>query len=520
MSQAKLLINSEKEFKLDDDLITIGRASDNTVSFPEDSNVSRYHAEIERRGENEFWIFDLNSSNGTTLNGEKITTEKPIFDGDILVFGGTSEIQILLSPVEEEEEDEEETDKESTEENAEGVEEEAPAKSKSKVSMLFILAGLTIGLAIICVMVAGIFYFRSSGGLAGSGCQAQAKILSPRNGDILKKASEIEIEMQNGECVRRVVFLLDDVEFASADSDPFSATLDPSKFPELAADGLDHTLTLKLEDENGNQIPQTSEIALALETIRTSKPKDENEGGDETNTETNPQTQPGKVEPQDSQMSLIDVQKMTKNIVPQFAGKFEYQSNNQEFLQAVRNMTAEYVSEGYFERAKKYDEFIAKEFIQNRDLDPPLGYILAMSRTKFEPTNKSEGAGLWNMDNNLVLENAYNGSCGAETIAAPTQKCAAIASSIYLKDIIRDVFDGDIIYGIAAFGMSKNEAEAWRDSLPPVQQRKDFWNVIKSPKQREEVVRFFAAATVAENPQKFGLENEKPLSILYKGYMK
>jgi hypothetical protein len=123
------------------------------------------------------------------------------------------------------------------------------------------------------------------------------------------------------------------------------------------------------------------------------------------------------------------------------------------------------------------------------------------------------------MDNQLVLDNAYNGSCEAETIAAPTQKCAAIASSIYLKDIIRDVFEGDIIYGIAAFGMSKNEAAEWKTKLPPPGERKDFWNVIKSPKQREEIVRFFAAATVAENPQKFGLENDRPLSELYRGYM-
>lgn len=516
MSEPKLVVNSEKEIDLNEGLITIGRASDNSISFSDDSNISRYHAEIESRGEGEYWIIDLNSSNGTTLNGEKVTSEKPLFHNDMLIFGGTSEIKVILSKEEAEEEDEGDKDEEKTAEQEPKVEtsEETP-QSGSKVSLLFIVAGLAIGLAVICVLAASIFYFTRSSETA-SGCEARAAISSPRNGDILKKEANIEIDLENSECVSRVLFLLDGEVIASSESEPFSASLDPGQFPDLAADGLDHKLSLVLEDVDGNRIGRSGEIALALETVRTSKPQDEIE-----NT-IPPEQLPQRIpvnQSSKSQMSLIDTRKMTKKVLPQFAGNFEYKASNQRFLQEVRKMTAEYASEGYFERARKFSDVIAKEYIQNRDLDPPLGFILAMSRTKFMPANKADGAGLWKMNNNLVLENAYNGSCEAETIAAPTQKCAAIASSIYIKDIIRDVFEGDIIYGIAAFGMSKNEAAAWKATLPPPAQRKDFWNVIKSQKQREEIVRFFAAATVAENPQKFGLKKDQPLSKLYKGYM-
>lgn len=534
MNGPRLLINGEREFEPDGTLISIGRASDNTIAFPEDSNVSRYHAEIERRGENELWIFDLNSSNGTTLNGERVTAEKPLFDGDTIVLGGTSTIEIALTPAagdEEEKEDEKKEDgAEQAESNAAGAGGAAGAEAavaepeKPKISLLIILAGLVLGLAFISVMAAGVFYLTRDGGLGGSGCQARARITSPRNGEILKKPAEIEIALENGDCVRRVEFLMDGKPFAEARSQPYTATLDPAEFPVLAADGLDHNLSLVLYDEEGTPLKQPGEIALALETIRTKKDDEEENGepgGPGNGDGGNGQTGNGNGPPvgTETQMSLIDVQKMTGNVLPQFAGKFEYQTGNQSFLEAVRKMTAEYASEGYFERARRYNDVIAKEFIQNRDLDPPLGYLLAMSRTKFEPTNMADGAGLWRMDNDLVLENAYNGSCGAETIAGPTQKCAAIASSIYIKDIIRDVFEGDIIYGIAAFGMSKNEAAAWKATLPPPAQRKDFWNVIRSPQQREEIVRFFAAATVAENPQKFGLENDRPLSDLYRSYM-
>ena len=209
---------------------------------------------------------------------------------------------------------------------------------------------------------------------------------------------------------------------------------------------------------------------------------------------------------------------MTGNVVKQFSGSFSYKTANPRFLQAVRKATANYVSKGYFARAQKYRDVINVAFIRERNLDPPLGYILAMSRSKFEPKNNAEGTGLWKMNNDFVVASSYNGLCGEETIASASQNCAAKASAHYLKDLILNVFEGDIVYGVAAFGMTPQEADAWKASLPA--DRAEFWSVIKSPKQRAEVANFFAAAMVAENPQKFGLENERPISELYSVFMK
>ncbi len=47
MDEAKLIVNTEKEFWFKNDLTTIGRTSDNTIAFADDSNVSRYHVETE-----------------------------------------------------------------------------------------------------------------------------------------------------------------------------------------------------------------------------------------------------------------------------------------------------------------------------------------------------------------------------------------------------------------------------------------------------------------------------------------
>lgn len=65
--------------------VLIGRAMDNDVVL-EDTGVSRYHAEIRLRGER-LYLRDLNSTNGTSVNGEDVT-EHALTDGDKISFAG------------------------------------------------------------------------------------------------------------------------------------------------------------------------------------------------------------------------------------------------------------------------------------------------------------------------------------------------------------------------------------------------------------------------------------------------
>lgn len=84
---------SGKEILLRDGIVTIGRATDNTVSFPGDSNISRFHAEIESTG-GEHRLIDLGSSNGTTVNGKPVKGSVFLADGDEIVLGGSSRIAV------------------------------------------------------------------------------------------------------------------------------------------------------------------------------------------------------------------------------------------------------------------------------------------------------------------------------------------------------------------------------------------------------------------------------------------
>ncbi|HEX4950930.1 MAG TPA: FHA domain-containing protein [Blastocatellia bacterium] len=72
---------------------SIGRSGDNTIQIDEPT-VARYHAMIERRG-NDFWLNDLGSSNGTILNGMTLTAEQPLKFGDTISLGGTTAIRVV-----------------------------------------------------------------------------------------------------------------------------------------------------------------------------------------------------------------------------------------------------------------------------------------------------------------------------------------------------------------------------------------------------------------------------------------
>lgn len=482
---------------------TVGRASDNFVSFSGDSNVSRYHAEIESRGD-DFYIIDLGSGNGTAINGARISGEKLLKNGDRLSFGGTSDAEFFIDKeksfptFDADAETEEEKYIEKQEEEIADETEKA-----SKISPMLATTALVCGLAVICAVGAVAYYFTRP----AAKCDATAVISRPETGDVLKSETAIEVETENAGCISRAVFVLDDeLVIDSKDGGSLSSLIDPREYPELA-DGLNHSLKLILEDEEGNQIGEPSEVLLAFETLATPTPKPE--------ISPEPNQTPKTIE-QKTEVSLLETQEMAQRLVKQFAGGAEYRFNKQ-FLQEVQKRTAEYKTEGFSQRAMQYRDAINEAFVKEQNIDPPLGFVLAMSRSKFVPAIQNGNEGLWQISKTLVTSNSYDGTCEDKNLSEPTQKCAAIATSVYMKALANNIFENDFVYAVAAFGLSPLEASQLKDSLP--QNRQDFWLNLKSPEQREQIVKFFAAGIVAENPQKFGLKTDAPLSEMYKIFM-
>lgn len=68
---------------------SIGRSSANDIALVDD-RISRRHAVIQRQTHDEFWLMDLESSNGTYLNGRRITAAERLRDRDQIRIAGFS----------------------------------------------------------------------------------------------------------------------------------------------------------------------------------------------------------------------------------------------------------------------------------------------------------------------------------------------------------------------------------------------------------------------------------------------
>ena len=493
-----------REIEIYGSVVTFGRSADNSVSFAGDSNVSRYHAQIEQRGA-EFFVSDFGSSNGTTINGEKIKGEKLLKNDDKINFGGESAVQFVNPASEPGQIADEDSDNQpdlhthSPQPTASG----APAKS-SKTPIALAAAGVLSGAAIVSVAVVAAVLW------SDSGCTPVAAILSPESGATVSETTEIKLNVKDSKCVERVTFLLDGEEIAQAETAPYSTTLELENFKQLADDDNSHVLTVAIVDRNGNRKLQTDEILLAF----AEPEKGDKKPADEQPVEDLPaDDQPTAPRDSSAQITIADTKTLAENLVKQFTGAPVYKYD-QQFLREVQKKTADYKVAGFSRRANAYRDSINLAFVGEQGLDAPLGWVLAMSRSKFDNKKNQTSEGLWQMTQEFAENNGYNGQCGAETLSDSKQTCAARAAAIYSKALVVNLFQNDLIYGVACFGMSPSEAGQFQVALPP--DRADFWNNIKSKPQRDQLVNFFAAGIVAQNPQKFGLKADQPLSNLYK----
>ena len=87
---AKLILTVEDRPDLVIDLsdrLTIGRSASSHLVL-EDHRASRNHAEIRNIGGGNYQLTDLGSSNGTWINGLRVSIPRQLADGDVIVIGG------------------------------------------------------------------------------------------------------------------------------------------------------------------------------------------------------------------------------------------------------------------------------------------------------------------------------------------------------------------------------------------------------------------------------------------------
>ncbi|HAF22537.1 MAG TPA: hypothetical protein DCK93_06420 [Blastocatellia bacterium] len=535
MSFAKFIViqpgYATREVLLDRGLVTIGRALDNTISLEDDSNVSRYHAEIEKRGE-EFWVSDLGSSNGTTVNDVVVELDQPLQNGDLIGVGGSTIIEFHLSntPWVTEEKRYAQAPTELPPQApisdpqvhvfdqapvnlpinpgneisnvAAAATQPIPAPVSSGLSPLVLIGAIGGGL-LLTGAVAAIFLLGSAGG-----CKASVHIVSPQTGTTIKGPIAIRVEAEETECIDRVIYELDGVKVASSEIPPYKAMLDPAELSGLAGN---HILTVTVEDDKGNRRIQPDEVVLGFESAQLQPPDSNPSPGSPSDIVNQRNGEPSQ------NLSTSDIKDMCEKLAREVSRKEGY-IFDRELLHQVEARTREYAVPGFHNRARPFRDVINDSFINEMGLDPPLGFLVAMSRSNFNLSpGRSEtgvqGEGLWRFPLPLAQSTGHIGRCKTPRLADQDQKCAAMVAAAYMKSLVVDLFSGDAVLAVACFGMTPNEAGQWRDQLPP--DRRDLWKVINLPEQREKLIRFFAAGIVGENPQQFGLTSDSPLSTLY-----
>jgi pSer/pThr/pTyr-binding forkhead associated (FHA) protein len=148
------------------DRFVIGRHSENGLSIP-DGSLSRKHAQIERFGDI-FILSDLNSSNGTMLNGTRLEKPVALEKGDKFNLGGGFKFEIELISDDENVSAAAQDDSEEQAKIAAGVSEKdlvssssAPASGNSVSMSFFILAPL-LGVFVLLLLGGG-FWLLSGG---------------------------------------------------------------------------------------------------------------------------------------------------------------------------------------------------------------------------------------------------------------------------------------------------------------------------------------------------------------------
>lgn len=502
MKDAKIKL-ADREINLVTDVTTIGRTGENTIAFPDDANLSRHHAEIELR-DGAYYLIDLQSSNGTLLNGQLLKGEKRLESGDRMIFGGTSHAQFLVG------DDDGASKNLAMPEAAAAAASNAPAAAVEQEKQIesetaaappsrstTMVAAAVCGVAVLAMASAGaVYYFKQP-----KPCTATAVIVKPENSDVIQEETQVEVTTTDDDCVSFAKFRVGGIEIASTKSKPFTTTLDPNdpKLQDLD-DGGDYPLEIVLYDEKGEIVSQSKGVELAFNAKPVATPTPE----------IVQETKPGSKTSGGSQVSLRQIEEMSRGLVKDVkGGNYKF---NQQFLQEIQKKTGEYSQAGFVSRAAPFRDPVNLTF-SHVNVEPSLAYFIAMSRSKYNLAKQGDNEGLWQLPGKFVADLGYDGGCTtSKSLSDPKQECAIIAASEYLRAIL-PLMGNDPVYAAAVFGKSPQEAATFQASLPP--NRDDIGANIKTPAEREQVVRFFAAGIVALNPQKFGLNKDQPLSVLY-----
>ncbi|MET0645161.1 MAG: FHA domain-containing protein [Pyrinomonadaceae bacterium] len=470
-------------------VVSVGRRPDNTVCL-EDAGVSKYHAVIERRGA-QYFITDLGSSNGTTVNDEPLTAQRALRDGDLICLGGNSTLRFHLEGG-----------------ASEGA---APADAHGAGAGLPSAPAVGMpsapGLSTPSVRVPSAPSLPSTPG-AQMPTAPSLHVPSTPNVPHIPSAPSVQAPQAVQKVLGMPRALLAGVSATLAGGVILAALWG------LGIVGGSSAKSTRPEDE----LPGTEQ----LEELEGADAKDKDEPaappasqGQGSATTPAPADAPPAAPPVPAAAAAASGD-ATASLARALAGQISQKSGytfDPRFVEQIKMYTNDYrAAANYYERALKYRDPIEREFSNSQGIQPLVPYLLAMSQTKFVERGAS---GVWNLPPAVLGQYA-----GAADTSDPNVSTRAAAA--YTRDLLQTFDREDFMYAVACYGMSVDDAGKVRLALeekdPGRRSRGDFWKMkaagVVQGAQVERVARFFAAGIVFENPAQFGLK-ERPLSSLY-----
>jgi pSer/pThr/pTyr-binding forkhead associated (FHA) protein len=502
MSDAQLIIRSagstDAEAKLSGSA-SIGRAFDNSIRI-DAKGVSRYHAIIEERN-GLFWLSDLGSRNGTSVNGAPVTSECKLQDGDLISLGGTIILEYRFgesgTPAT--------VSEASTTPTPSAVSPSAPpAAAQSSGQLQRVILSLAIGLVIVGIVALVLV------GVTGSKSDpGTVRIISPESGAIISEPALVRINAEKPGNIARVIYQLDGIEFATAVMPPeYEAVLDLEALKQrgMVSDGSPK-LSVVIEDKKGGRktVPETVLLSWNLK---------ERDGGRQTRSPGVDVPGPG---------PSVEARALASDLAFHISQKRDY-TFSPDFIAQVERYTSDYLSASVNEQNRRE---IARQFDTIQGLPSLLGLVLAMKQSVSREEASSAGVmdkdqrvGLFRLPKSIAKD--YISPDEPDSALNDPKRSIQIAAR-YTKDLV-DRFHfrtDDFIYVVACFGIPINEAgelsKKLEETAPDQAARRDFWRMVKfgviDSAAANRAVRFFAAGIVGENPQKFRLA-AKPLNSL------
>src|ERR1043165_7176554 len=150
-----------------------------------------------------------------------------------------------------------------------------------------------------------------------------------------------------------------------------------------------------------------------------------------------------------------DILLMTEKLATQISGKSGYEFAP-ELIELIRTRAQEYNNAKALLGARQFRREINKSF-RDEGLTPLVGYALAMSRSKFDPTLAEKGLGIWQISLPVARSQGYVGAADNGAKLRAPESSAQISAS-YTRQLLSAFDADDFMYAIACFGMNLEEA--------------------------------------------------------------